>query len=171
MKIKQSAAKQLRVILTDDTDFKTRETTIAFGAVTCNYMKEGDSSWTEKSITALNWTEIGNGIYLISFTGGELDTIGNFIYNVNVANILEYPGWVIIEANQNDDLADLITSYSPITHAATAGNITVGTQVAGTYAKTAIEDEDYWQIQCEAGDDAAGLDVDLTFSIGEGRDQ
>ncbi len=150
------------------------------------YTKEGDASLSEKTLAddPVEWFEIGQGLYKILFTVAELDTIGFFEYFVTGTGALQYPGLAQISKYLLDDIAgsefdigtdtlelirDAITSFAPTTHSANAGNITVGSLIAGTYAKTGIEDEDYWQIQCDAGDDALGIDVDLTFSVDEGR--
>lgn len=47
------------------------------------------------------WTEIGKGIYDISFSASELDALGSFVYQVTEgeANYLDYNGCVLIESN------------------------------------------------------------------------
>lgn len=90
--MKKGIARDLPCILVDDTDFKTRETGVAYTAVTVEYAKEGDSSFTEKTLASEDWDEIGNGIYNISFTAAELDTKGKFIFNVKGTGYLDYSG-------------------------------------------------------------------------------
>lgn len=46
--------------------------------VACSYRKEGDSSFTSKSLDGDNFEEIGLGFYSITFTDTELDTLGTF---------------------------------------------------------------------------------------------
>jgi len=108
--IKKSAARKLPVILTDDSDFLTRKTGVAFGSVTVKYAKEGDTSLSTFTLDASKWIELGNGIYLIAFTASELDNVGSFIYNVEVSGSLEYSGWVDIQENLNDDLKSKLDS-------------------------------------------------------------
>lgn len=60
-------------------------TGLVFGNMTCLYRKEGAGSFTSKTITALNWIEIGNGIYTVTFTASELDTLGSFTFLLNSA--------------------------------------------------------------------------------------
>lgn len=90
--IKISTATQLPVILIDDTDFKTPETGVAFGSVTCKYRKHNETSWSTKTIDGSNWTELGNGHYVINFSASDLDTIGIFEYVVIVSGALQFPG-------------------------------------------------------------------------------
>lgn len=104
MLIKQSTARTLPVILIDSSDFITPITGTVFGDVTCKFRKEGDTSWTTKTIDATNWTEIDDGHYDIDFTAGNLDTNGLFIYIVTVSGALQYSGLFIIRTNTNDDI-------------------------------------------------------------------
>lgn len=60
---------------------------LAFGDVTCKFLKAGAVSFTAKVLTALNFTEVGDGVYTISFTGAELDTLGSFTVVVQGADI------------------------------------------------------------------------------------
>ena len=90
--MKKGIARSLPCILVDDTDFKTPKTGIAYTVVTVEYVKEGDSSFTEKTLASEDWVELGNGIYNVSFTAAELDTKGKFIWNVKGTGFLNYPG-------------------------------------------------------------------------------
>jgi hypothetical protein len=61
-------------------------TGIAYTAVTCQFRKEG-GSFASKSLTNLNFTELGNGVYTIGFTTAELNTLGSFVVVVQGASI------------------------------------------------------------------------------------
>ena len=79
-------------------------TGLAFGDISVKYAKEGATGLTTKTINAGNWTEVGQGLYDISFTGVELDTIRFFKYVVTGTGALQYPGLAQISANLVDDL-------------------------------------------------------------------
>lgn len=107
--VKESTATLLPCILTDDTDFQTPELGVLFGAVTVNFAKEGDVGMTAKVMGAGNWTEIGDGVYFISFTAAELDTDGKFTYTVIAAGVsLYYYGLAQISTLLKDDIPDAV---------------------------------------------------------------
>ena len=60
---------------------------LIFSDVTCQFRKEGAAGFTAKVLTALNFTEIGEGVYTIGFTTAELDTVGSFTVVVQGADI------------------------------------------------------------------------------------
>lgn len=90
--MKKGIARDFPCILTDDTDFKARKTGIAYTSVTVEYLKAGDSSFTEKTLASEDWIELGNGIYDVKFTASELDTKGKFIWNVKGSGFLDFSG-------------------------------------------------------------------------------
>jgi hypothetical protein len=55
---------------------------VLFSSVTVRYRKNGATSFTTKALLAGEWTEIGDGLYRLTFSGGELDTSGNFRFLV-----------------------------------------------------------------------------------------
>jgi len=112
MTIKQSIPRRLPVWLVDDTDFKTGKTGVAFGSATVKYAKEGDNSWSIFTLDITKWIELGDGVYDIVFGASELDTLGNFKYLVQVSGAVDYPGWVDIQANSNDDIKDAVDAIS-----------------------------------------------------------
>jgi hypothetical protein len=65
----------------------TPATAISHAAVQCQYRKEGDPAFNNKALTALNFKELGNGFYTVSFTAAELDIPGSFAFVVLGAGI------------------------------------------------------------------------------------
>ena len=43
---------------------------------------QGASSFTTKAMTALNFYALGNGYYVVAFSGAEMGTVGDFFYSV-----------------------------------------------------------------------------------------
>ena len=83
MIIKANTQIMLPVLMVSSSDFLTRNTRVVYGSVTCNYLQAGSISWTSKSITNSNWTEIGNGIYMITFLNTDISSnTGLFVYNL-----------------------------------------------------------------------------------------
>ena len=110
--IKQSTAYKLPVVLIDDTDFKSKETGIAYGSVTVKYAKEasdGDHTLSTKTMASGDWEELGEGMYLIKFSTSELDTVGKFIYVCYASGILPYYGeaYIIQEDTLDGRLNDI----------------------------------------------------------------
>lgn len=98
------------VYLVDDTDGKTPETGIAYGDLTVKYAKEGDTSLSTKTMASADWEELGDGWYRIRFSTTELNTAGNFEYDVVASGTRHYPGHLEIVEKTKDDLAtDLAT--------------------------------------------------------------
>jgi hypothetical protein len=115
LKVNVDEAASLPVIILDDSDFKTVETGVAFGDVTCKYAKEGDSSLSTFTLDATNWDEIGQGIYEVDFTASELDTLGYFKFVVYGTGYLTYYGLArvvrIDEFSGNGELLCIETGY------------------------------------------------------------
>lgn len=88
--VTQSVAADLVTILT--TTGGVPATGILFSGVTALFRKEGAASFTAKTITALNFDEIGSGVYTISFTAAELNTLGSFTWVVNGAGLQQFAG-------------------------------------------------------------------------------
>lgn len=86
----QSVAANLVTILTGTTGLP--KTGLTSADVTCTYRKEGQSSFTAKSLNGSNFTEIGSGVYTIQFTSAELNTLGSFTWIVSGATIQTFTG-------------------------------------------------------------------------------
>jgi len=50
--------------------------------VTVQYRRSGQTSYTTKTLLAGEWAEVGDGVYLLTFTDGELSTPGSFRFLV-----------------------------------------------------------------------------------------
>jgi hypothetical protein len=105
MIVKQSTAKKLPCLLYDKTDFITPETGITYGNVTV-YIQKEDGAQSEKTLASEDWTERGHGIYDISFTAAELNTLGLFKYQVTdvQTEFIDYNGVVTVETANLSDL-------------------------------------------------------------------
>jgi hypothetical protein len=101
--VTQSVQTELVLIITE-TDGLTAKTGVLFSAVTALYRKAGQASFTAKTVTALNWREIGSGWYGLTFTAAELDTLGVFLAVVTTAG-----------ASQSNTEADIIAAASAST--------------------------------------------------------
>lgn len=55
---------------------------VLFSAVTVQYRRSGQTSFTTKTLLEGQWSEVGDGIYLVTFTDGELSTPGSFRFLV-----------------------------------------------------------------------------------------
>lgn len=90
-------------------------TGVAFGDVTCTYSKAGAALGT-LTITADNWTEIGQGLYTVDFTTGEIDTLGWFAFLVTGVGAKQFNstvkvvkhGQVLVSAAYNAALTELV---------------------------------------------------------------
>ena len=57
---------------------------VLFSAVTVRYRKNG-ASFVTKVLLSGEWSEVGDGLYRLTFSGGELDASGSFRYLVTGA--------------------------------------------------------------------------------------
>lgn len=78
--VTQSVISSLIVYLTLD---NVAVTGLVFSDLTCGYRKEGAGTFTAKALTALNFIEIGSGVYTVEFTAAELNTLGSFTFLLN----------------------------------------------------------------------------------------
>jgi len=101
--VKQSVARDIPCLLID-LDGSTPDTGVVAGSVTISSRKEGASAWTAKTATG-NWTEVGKGAYLISWSTTDLNTVGRFDFVVEVSGDINYYGSLVVSANLLDDLA------------------------------------------------------------------
>lgn len=65
---------------------------LTFASVTVKYRKNGAPGFTTKALLAGEFIELGDGIYLVTFTAGELDTAGSFRYLVTGGLALRHEG-------------------------------------------------------------------------------
>lgn len=90
-------------------------TGIAFGDATCKYSKAGAALAT-LTLSAGNWTELGQGLYTVDFTSSEIDTLGWFAYLVTGTGAKQYDnvvkvmlrGQVFFTAAYNATTTDLV---------------------------------------------------------------
>jgi hypothetical protein len=90
-------------------------TGVVFGDVTCTYSTNGAALGT-LVVTTDNWTEIGQGLYTLDFTAGEIDTLGWFTYLVTGVGAKQYnntvkvvkTGQVLVSAAYNASTTALV---------------------------------------------------------------
>jgi hypothetical protein len=61
-------------------------TSVPYSAVTVNYLKSGQTSFTVKALTSGTWINLGLGFYSIGFTALEMDVVGDFMYTMSSAD-------------------------------------------------------------------------------------
>lgn len=118
MIITKSTAISLPVILVDDTDFKTPETSVAYNAagMSVKYRNPAAATtWSTKSLTPAGedvyWTELGNGLYLVTFTAAQIGaTTGQFLYFCTATGILPFWGTAQV-VTYNPDEVSLMTQF------------------------------------------------------------
>jgi hypothetical protein len=84
-------------------------------SVTAEYKKQGDTSWTPKTVTAGEWSAGPDGRYLLLFSASELDTEGRFIYRVDAPGADTFTGDLDIVADWAtvvEQLEDLINGLA-----------------------------------------------------------
>ena len=118
MNINVNEARALPVLLVGSGTQASR-TGITEGSVTVKISKNGGAS-VPFTLTG-KWTEIGNGVYCISFAAGDLDTKGVFVYIVNAAGCDQYTGAVFIQ-DPNDYKADVSNLDAKVSTRAIAGD-------------------------------------------------
>jgi hypothetical protein len=62
-------------------------TGLSFSAVQCQYRKEGDPSFNNKTLSMTNFAELGNGFYRVTFDAFELSIPGSFAFIVFGAGV------------------------------------------------------------------------------------
>ena len=83
----QSQSATVTVLLTKD---NVGVASLTSSDITVQYYKSGDVSPTVKTLSGGDPIDIGNGLYRITFTGPELDTLGSFIIRITGATIDTY---------------------------------------------------------------------------------
>jgi len=116
IKLKQSIARTLPVMLIDNTDHIAPKTGVLEGDVTVKISKNG-GALTAFTLTGL-WTELGQGLYTIDFAIGDLNTVGFFAYLVTSAGCDQYSGMMYV-----DDFSDYKADVSALALEATAQGI------------------------------------------------
>ena len=113
--VKQSVARDIPCLLIQSSDGQSPLTGQAAGTVTITYRKEGASTWSSKTASG-NWTEItpGKGAYLISWSTGDLDTVGRFDFVVEHASCINYYGSLVVSANLLDDLGTTLAALNDV---------------------------------------------------------
>ncbi|MCD6362133.1 MAG: hypothetical protein J7M38_14845, partial [Armatimonadetes bacterium] len=96
VKVDQNKARNLPVLLIDNSDHVTVKTGVTEDEVTVKISKNL-AAFTLFDLTG-KWVELGNGVYEISFAGSDLDTIGFFAYIVLAPGCDQYSGLVYVAA-------------------------------------------------------------------------
>lgn len=60
-------------------------TGVAFGSVLVKYRRLGDTSLQSKLVTAQDWYEVGNGLYVVKWSAQDMAKIGPFYFEVTGA--------------------------------------------------------------------------------------
>lgn len=94
--LNQNEARKLPVLLIDKENHLLPKTGVAEGDVTVKITK--DLGTLTDFTLAGKWAEIGHGVYSISFSASDLDTIGFFAYVVTAVGCDQYSGMVYVDA-------------------------------------------------------------------------
>lgn len=128
--VKQNVARAIPCILIQSADGQTPQTGATDFQTTISYRKEGATSWSSKTAVG-NWTEVGKGVYLISWSASDLDTIGRFDFVVEHASAINYYGSMVVSANLIDDVDTAVAAIV----AGVWGELQAGYTDAGTFGK------------------------------------
>lgn len=78
---------------------------VAFSALTVTYKKQGDGSWSSKTVLTTDWQAGPNGRYFLLFSGSELSRDGRFHFRVAASGADTFTGdvdvvedWATVEA-------------------------------------------------------------------------
>jgi len=96
IKLKQSEARTLPVMLIDSTDHISPKTGIVEGDTTVQISKNGGALGAFDDTG--KWTELGQGLYTIDFAIGDLNTVGFFAYLVTSAGCDQYSGMMYVDS-------------------------------------------------------------------------
>jgi hypothetical protein len=136
--LKQSVARALPIILIQESDGQTPKTGVTYAQVTISYRKEGATSWSSKTASG-NWTEVGKGVYLISWSTSDLNTVGRFDVLVEQADCINVYASYVVSANLLDDVASAIAALNDLDAAAVLAAITTdSTKYAGANINATI---------------------------------
>ncbi len=81
---KKNTDKWFPVVLTDDTDFKTEETGVAFGDVTVKFSAEGATSLSTYTVATAEWKETAEGKYWLLIGASEFTAEGKYEVSVKI---------------------------------------------------------------------------------------
>ena len=77
--------------------------------VTVRFRKNGQVGFTTKALLPGEFNELGDGIYLVTFTSGEMDTGGNFRIIVTGVSFTKWTGDLVV-INDQMSLGDQVIS-------------------------------------------------------------
>lgn len=84
-------------------------TGIAHTALTVELSKAG-GAFSPKVMTALNWTEVGNGVYTLALSATDTNTLGDLIVTVNAATVTQFVvDAEVVTAAQASSAVELLT--------------------------------------------------------------
>ncbi len=93
----QNTATQLLAIITDSDDQPV--TGLTYSDVGVQFAKAGEVVFTSKSLSeSSDFVHVGNGVYLVQFSEDDVDTVGNFIYQVTSSGNPQYIGTAYVVA-------------------------------------------------------------------------
>lgn len=81
----QSTASSITIYL--ETTAGAAATGLTFSDVSCDLKKEGAGSFSAKTLSGANFTEVGGGTYALTFTTSDTDTLGNMYVRITGATI------------------------------------------------------------------------------------
>jgi hypothetical protein len=82
---------------------------VAFGDVAVTFRKNGDALYTTKTLSSGQWSEVGDGLYKVTFTSAELNTVGSFRYIVKGASFDRFESDLIV-VDEFQSISDQISS-------------------------------------------------------------
>lgn len=92
LQILQSTATWISFYVIDNDVTADPRTGILYTEIDVSYKKYGDTSFTNKVLTGVaDFREIGVGVYEVSFSAAELDTLGSFVFIINGNGTLAAP--------------------------------------------------------------------------------
>jgi hypothetical protein len=121
------AATDIAVTLLDTASAPANE--VPYTDITVQYRRSGQTSFTTKTLLEGEWTEVGDGLYLLTFTDGELSTPGNFRFLVTGTAFVRHERDLLIIDNhqtlntQIEAIATVLASKTNIADANTLFNV------------------------------------------------
>jgi hypothetical protein len=94
--IAQNTAADLLVVLTNSGGLPV--TGLIFSDVTAQLRKEGEPAFTAFPLTALNFSEIGNGVYVINLTPTNTNTLGSLTLTADAATTTQFVSISTVQA-------------------------------------------------------------------------
>lgn len=116
MDIKQSTQIKVPVRLVNTSD-GGGTTGVTYGQVSCYFQKQGGAS-TQKVLSAGDWTEVDAanmpGVYDLTLSAMDTDTVGFLKYSVGKAGVLTYLGLLQVTSTLLNDLAAALSNITSI---------------------------------------------------------